>query len=808
MLQSLGQDVRYALRSLRQSPGFTLVAILTMALGIGANTTIFSVINAVLLRPLPYAHSDRIVMLAEHWPQFPVLSVSFANYKDYRDQSTSYETVAAIQPLSFTLTGAGDPERVDAMVMTASLLPMLGVRTVEGREIQAGDDHVGAAPVAVISYGLWQRRFSGSHDAIGKTLTLDNNPYTVIGVLPPGFKIWRPADVFVPLEPWASALPDDRSWHTGIRPIARLKDGATLQQARNELQTIAKRLEQQYPETNTNVGALVLPLRDQIVSNVRPALLTLLIAVGLVLLIACANVANLLLARATQREKEIAIRTALGASRWRIVRQLLTESVLLALGGGALGLAAAALGLSSLLQLAAASVPRAEGIGLDTAVLAFTAGLSILTGIIFGLVPAFQSSRLDIRDHLNRSARGSSGGAASQSLHGALVVAEVAISMVLLTGAGLLIRSFARLQAVEPGFRPDHILLADVPLSATAYAKPEQQVAFFDRLLERVRSLPGVKSAGAATTMPVSGQGGVLHFNIEARPPKSPNDYIMAGFRVVSPGYFETLGIPRLAGRAIEARDSLTAPAVVVLNQAMAQKFFPGENPLGKRLQLGETPDKTIPYMEVVGIVGNVKQKLESDAAEEMYVPYMQPVLPLTFLTVALRTEQDPAAMTASLRGALRDIDKNQPLVNVRTMDQSISNSLGEQRFRTLLLGLLAGLALTLAAIGVYGVMAYTVNLRTQEIGIRMALGAEWRDVFSLIMERGFALVGAGILIGAVASWLLSRLITEFLFGVRAGDPLTFFGVAATLLVVAFLACYVPARRAARVDPIVALRYE
>ena len=808
MFTTIAQDIRYALRTLRQSPGFTLVAILTLALGIGANTTIFSVINAVLLRPLPYSHPDRLVLLAEHWPAFPILSVSYANYKDFRDQSSSYDAVAAVQPLNYTLTGSGNPERVTGMTITSSLLPMLGIQPVIGRGIQPEDDRVGGAPVALISYALWQRDFGGESDVLGKSLTLDNNPYTVIGVLPARFQIMAPSDVFVPFEPWAHTLPDDRSWHTGIRPIARLKNGATVQEARNELQMIAKRLEKQYPETNTNVESLVLPLHDQIVANVRPALLTLLVAVGLVLLIACANVANLLLARATQREKEVAIRTALGASRGRIVRQLLTESVLLSLAGGALGLALAALGLDSLLHLAAASVPRAEGIGLDPTVLGFTAGLAIFTGILFGLAPAFQSSRMDIRDQLNQSGRGSSAGGHHQRLRSVLVVAEVAISMILLIGAGLLIRSFARLQTVQPGFQPDHILLTDVPISLTVYAKPEQQVAFFDRLLEKVRALPGVKAAGAASTMPVSGQGAVIHFNIEGRAPKTPNDYIMAGYRVVSPGYFEALGIPLVTGRAIEQRDSFTAPSVVVLNQAMAAKFFPGENPLGKRLQIGETPDNSIPMMEVVGVVGNVKQKLESDSKEEMYVPYMQPVLPLFGLTVALRTSQDPTAMTSALRGAILEVDKNQPLVNVRTMEQSISNSLDEQRFRTLLLGLLAGLALVLSAIGVYGVMSYSVSLRTQEIGIRVALGAQWRDVFSLVITRGFALVGVGILIGGIASWLLSRLINQFLFGIHAGDPATFFGVAAMLLVVAFLACYFPARRATRVDPIIALRYE
>jgi putative ABC transport system permease protein len=798
--------MKYAARTMRQNPGFTLIAIVTLALGIGANTTIFSVINAVLLRPLPYKDPSRLVMLAESMAAYPVLSVSHENYEDWRDQSTSFQAIGAVQPLDFTLTGSGDPERLTGQMISASTFPMLGVQPALGREYTSAEDRAGGAPVVLLSYALWQRRYAGSADVLGKSLTLDNNPYTVIGVMPAGFQIFREADVILPLEPWAKTLPDDRNWHTGIVPVARLKDSVTIEQARLEMRTIAKRLEQQYPLYDTGIDALVLPLQGQIVSNVRPALLTLLAAVGLVLLIACANVANLLLARASQREKEIAIRSALGASRARLVRQLLTESVMIAAIGGALGLALAAVGLGPLLHFAAATVPRAEGIGLNSAVLGFTAALAILTGIVFGLVPALQASRFDIRDQLNQNSRGSTGGTHHQRLRSALVIAEVAISMVLLIGAGLLIRSFARMQSVAPGFRSDHLLLAELPLSPTKYAKPEQQIAFFDRLLERMRALPGASHAIAANFMPMSGYNGLIHFNIQERPPKSPHDFILTGYYLVSPDYFEALGIPVLAGRTIRQSDNFTSPSVVVINQTMAKRFFPGENPLGKRLQIGELPETSIPFMEVIGIVGDVKQKLDSDAVEAMYVPYMQPVLPLSGLTVGLRTSQDPASMASAMRSAVFEIDRDQPIVKIRTMDQAISTSMNEPKFRTLLLTLLAVLALILSAVGVYGVMSYSVSLRTQEIGIRLAMGAQFGDVMALVVRQGFALAAMGIVVGGIAAYALSRLMARFLFGVGANDPATFAGVSLLLAAVALLACYVPARRATRVDPLVALR--
>jgi putative ABC transport system permease protein len=809
-METFRQDLRYGLRMLTRSPGFTAIAILTLALGIGANTAIFTVVNSVLLRPLPYPEPGRLVLLTEHWERFPILSVSYQNYCDWRDQSHSFELVGAARNANLTLTGAGEPDRLQGQMASASLFPLLGVKPPLGRTIEPADDRPNSAPVVMLSYGLWQRRFGGTADVLGRSITLDNNPYTVIGVLPPGFEFLQPADVMVAMEPWAKTLPDDRSWHPGIQPLARLRPGVSLDQARAEMMTIAKRLEQQYPDYDTGVGANVNFLHEQIVANSRPALLVLLAAVALVLLIACANVANLLLARATNREKEIAIRVALGASRGRVVRQLLTESVLLALAGGALAILFAFNGLGSLLRLAGSSLPRSAGIHMDMPVLAFTAGLSLLTGILFGLAPALQATRIDLREELNRAGRGAVGAAKHLHLRSVLVVSEVALAMILLVGAGLLIQSFLRLSAVTPGFQPDHILLADVPLSQTAYAKPEQRTAFFDRLLERAQALPGVRAGGATTFLPVSGIGGAIHFNIADRPPKSPHDYILAGYRAISPRYLEALGVPLLAGRMLSLQDSSQASAVVVINEAMARQFFPGESPLGKKMQLGATPGPGAPLMEIVGVVGNVRYALGSDPQAEMYVPYAQaiPELPVFTMTVALRAAGDPQSLSSALREAVREINRDQPVVKIRTMEQNMNDSVAAPRFRTLLLGALAGLALALAGIGVYGVMAYSVSQRTHEIGVRVALGAQMRDVLGLVLGHGLALALTGVAIGAAVALALSRVLASFLYGVTPTDPITYLGVAVLLTGISALACYIPARRATQVDPMTALRYE
>ena len=806
---TLLNDLRYAARMMGKNPGFTLIAVITLALGIGANTAIFTVVNAVLLRPLGFHDPSRLVIVAEKSP-YPTITTSYENYVDWRAQSQSFESMEGTRGATIALTGAGDPERLNSRYATAGLFPLLGVDAVVGRTFRAEEDAAGGAPVVLLSYGLWQRRFGGAADAVGKSITLDSRPYTIVGVLPKGFELLQPADVFLPFTPWAKTLPDDRNWHPGIYAVARLKPGVTREQARTEMVGITKRLENQYPEYNTGISAEVVGLQDRLVQNVRPALLLLLGAVSFVLLIACVNVANLLLARAASRGREIAIRTSMGASRWRIVRGLLTESVLIAVTGGALGLLVASAALGPLLHMAEGSVPQIFSVGLDRSVLLFTLVVSVLTGLVFGIVPALRTGKIDLRETLNEGSRGSTTGRGHHRILGALVATEIAVALLLLIGSGLLLRSFSRLQEVSPGFQPDHLLVADLPLSQNAYAKPELRYEFFDRLVERAKTLPGVKSAGAASFLPVSGGGSLIQFNIEGRPPKTPHDYVAAGYRTVTPQYMETMGVPLLQGRNIAAGDVEKAPAVVVINASMARTYFPGENPLGKRMQIGATPDKDVPYMEIVGVVGDVLQGLDTDAKAEMYLPYRQvdTVLPVFQLSVVLRTSGDPRLQAAALRSAVREIDPNQPVVKIRTMEENMATSVTEPRFRTWLIGIFAALALVLAAVGIYGVMSYSVNQRTNEMGIRVTLGAQPNDVFRIVVGEGLrlALIGVGVgLIGALAA---TRVLRTFLYGVSAIDPVTFAVTAALLTLVAVAACYFPARRATRVDPMVALRYE
>jgi putative ABC transport system permease protein len=806
---TLLNDLRYAARMMGKNPGFTLIAVITLALGIGANTAIFTVVNAVLLRPLGFHDPSRLVIVAEKSP-YPTITTSYENYVDWRAQSQSFESMEGTRGATIALTGAGDPERLNSRYATAGLFPLLGVDAMVGRTFRAEEDAAGGAPVVLLSYGLWQRRFGGAADAVGKSITLDSRPYTIVGVLPKGFELLQPADVFLPFTPWAKTLPDDRNWHPGIYAVARLKPGVTREQARTEMVGITKRLENQYPEYNTGISADVVGLQDRLVQNVRPALLLLLGAVSFVLLIACVNVANLLLARAASRGREIAIRTSMGASRWRIVRGLLTESVLIAVTGGALGLLVASAALGPLLHMAEGSVPQIFSVGLDRSVLLFTLVVSVLTGLVFGIVPALRTGKIDLRETLNEGSRGSTTGRGHHRILGALVATEIAVALLLLIGSGLLLRSFSRLQEVSPGFQPDHLLVADLPLSQNAYAKPELRYEFFDRLVERAKTLPGVKSAGAASFLPVSGGGSLIQFNIEGRPPKTPHDYVAAGYRTVTPQYMETMGVPLLQGRNIAVGDVEKAPAVVVINASMARTYFPGENPLGKRMQIGATPDKDVPYMEIVGVVGDVLQGLDTDAKAEMYLPYRQAdtVLPVFQLSVVLRTSGDPRLQAAALRSAVREIDPNQPVVKIRTMEENMATSVTEPRFRTWLIGIFAALALVLAAVGIYGVMSYSVNQRTNEMGIRVTLGAQPNDVFRIVVGEGLrlALIGVGVgLIGALAA---TRVLRTFLYGVSAIDPVTFAITAALLILVAVAACYFPARRATRVDPMVALRYE
>ena len=800
------------LRSLLNQPALTAVAILTLALGIGGNAAMFTVVNAVLLRPLPFQHPDDIVALTERAAKFGNLSASWQNYADWRDQNDVFTALAAYRPLNVTLTGGDQPERVPAKMLTATMLPLLGVQPALGRAFSAAEDRPGGQPVALISAGLWARRFASAPTVLGRGMIVDDKPRTIVGVLPASFQLVQPADVYVPMGPWAATLPDDRSWHPGIFPVGRLKPGVSLERARAEMEAIGARLAKQYAATNIALGVNLTPLQQQIVQNVRPALLMLLGAVGLVLLIACANVANLLLARSVDRRREFAVRAALGASRWDIVRQLLAENLALAILGGLLGLVLASWVVSSLVTLAGASLPAAALVEVDWPVFLFSLAVSAASGLVFGLAPALTASRLDLREALNEESRGAASSGSGRRLRAVLVVSEVALATVLLVGAGLLLQSFTRLQAVQPGFDSTGLLVADLPLSPASYAGDDERARFAEKLLGRVAALPGVTSAGTTTTLPMAGGGASLHFNIYGRPPKGPDDYVVAGYRAVSPSYLHTLGVPLEQGRHLTERDRRGTSPVVVINHAMASRFFEGRDPIGQRVQVGATPDESVPWMEIVGVVGDVRQSFDADAQAEMYVPYLQgapdPVLGGLFrnISIVIRSAGDPAQLTGGLRQALAAIDRNQPVVRVRTMDESIRATVAAPRFRTTLVVLFALVALVLAAIGVYGVMAYSISQRRQEIGVRMALGADATDVRRLVLREGLRLAAAGTVAGLAGGLAVARVIGTFLFDTAPADPLTFLATPLVLGATALAASYIPARRAMRVDPMIALR--
>ena len=807
-------DLRYAVRVLLARPGFSIVAILTLALGIGANTAIFTVVNTVLLRPLPFREPDRLVMLLEKTTQLPTVTTSWQNFADWRDQTRSYEAVAATRPLTVTMTGNGEPERVPARMVTSTLLPMLGVAPAAGRTFAADDDRAGAAGVALVSDALWRRRFGGEAAAIGRAVTLDNQPYTIVGILPPRFQLLQPADILLPIGAWAATLPDDRGWHPGIFPVARLKPGVDLVQAQAEMDVISDRLARQYPETNHGVTADVKPLHAFAVQNVRQSLLVLVAAVGFVLLIACSNVANLLLARAVGRQKEMAIRTAIGASRSRIAAQMLVESVLLAACGGLAGLLLATWSVPLLAALAGANVPGAGAIGIDPAALAFTVAISIGTGLFFGLAPALQTTRVDVSAAINEGGRGAAAGTRHHRLRSLLVVAEMAMATMLLVGAGLLTRSLMALQDVSPGFTAAGVLVADAPLSPVKYATAAQRNLFVDRLRERARSLPGVDFAEAATAPPFSGNGSTIHFNITGKPPRGPEEYILTGYRAVSEGYFGALGVPLVAGRQFTTRDRDQSPPVAIVNETFVRKFLIGvpRQGVGARARLGTEPDDESPEMEIVGVVGDTKQAFEAATQPTMYVPIAQSPLDEILggmyrnLTIVLKTAGNPASLAGSLRAAVAGVDRDQPLVRVRTMEEAMSESVAQPRLRTTLLALFSVVALALSLIGVYGVMAYAVSERTHELGVRIALGASPGDIRSLVVGQGTRLAGAGIAIGIVGALAASRALGALLFGISATDPITFAVTAAVLAAAGIAAAYLPARRASRIDPVSLLR--
>ena len=803
------QDLRLAFRNLWRRPAFSVIAIVTLALGLGANVAVFTVSNAILLSPLPYTRPNDVVILTEQTPQFPSVSVTIYNYEDWRDRAKSFSAMAAFRPTNMTVLGAGDPERVVAKMITASLLPLLGTTIEQGRNFTAADDRPGAEGVVILSDAYARRRFAGQNP-VGQVVQLDNRPFTVVGMMPSNFELFQPADIYVPFGPWAATLPEDRGWHPGIFPIARLKDGVTIERARTEMDAISAQLEAENPESNKNVRALVNPAQEQQVKNIRPAILLLTGAVILVLLIACANAANLLLARAVDRQKEIAVRIALGAGRFRIVRQLMVESILLSCVGAAAGLLITGWVTSFLTTSAVAALPRMHNVGIEWRVILFAFALAIVTGMIFGLAPALYATRTPIRASLNEESRGGSGSARQRKLHSSLVVVEIGLALVLLVGAGLLLRSFTRLTNVPPGFNSDNLLIVNLPLSPQKYHDEVSRTSVVEEIVSRVRVLPGVKAAAITTMIPMAGSGAMIHFNRAAYPPKGPDDYVLAGYRAVTPGYLETLGVPLRRGRMITEHDQNAAPRVVVINESMARQYFPDRDPLGQRMQIGSVPSPEFPTMEVVGIVGDVKQSFEAGSNAEMFVPYGQypdPILGPMYLNTALvvRTTAEPLDLTSSLRAAILEIDSGQPLVNVRTMEMSMAGTVAQPRFQMILLMVFASIAVALAAVGVYGIMAYTVSQRTPEIGVRMAVGASPNRVVAMVVWQGARLAVMGVILGMIAAALAAGAMQTLLFDVKGIDPLTFVAAPIFLGVAAILASYIPARRAARISPLAAL---
>ncbi len=801
---SLVRDLQFSLRQLRKSMVFTVVAVVTLALGIGCNTAIFSVFYSVLLRPLPFPEPDRVVMVSERATQFPILSVSWQNLRDWKTQSTSFEEFGAARVFTSALTGNGEPEQIPSLMISGNLLHLLGVNVISGRSIQAADDQPSSPAVVLLGYGLWQRKYGGSQDIIGHPINLDSQSYTVIGVLPKGFELLQQSpDIVVAMGPWASKLPDDRSWHPGIIAIARLKQGVSLQQARAEMSTIAKRLYEKYSADNIALDAVVNPMHEQLVSQAKPALITLLGAVIFVLLIACGNIANLMLTRATARRREISIRISLGASDWQIIKQLVMEGLLLSLMGAAAGVALAYALMPSLLHLAAGSLPPGTDVHIDIHVLLFTAVLSICAGVFFGVAPAGHVRLTDLRSILNESERGAVGKQA-KALRNTLVVSEISLALLLLMGAGLFVRSLNQLSAVSLGFSDDHILVADLPVppAGGAPADAHRNMDFYENTLRQLHSLPGVRSVAASSFLPVSGQGAVIHFNIQGHPPRNASEYIMANYRTVSSEYFQALRIPLLQGRWIEDSDREGMPPIVVINQAMAKTYFGDQSPIGKKMQIGATPDNSVPWMMVVGVVGNIKQTLVSDMPTEMYVPYRQAneVLPVRNMSFVMRTEVDPRSLIPQLRDTVSKINPNQPVVRIRTMEENVAKNFAQPRFRTLLLVVFAGIALLIAAVGVYGVMAYATVQRSGEMAIRMALGCSVDRIFMLVVTDGLRLTLIGVAIGTVLGLALGRWLKSLLFGVSSADALTLAGSIAVVIVAGLAATIIPARRASHVE--------
>jgi putative ABC transport system permease protein len=808
-MEALLQDLRYGIRTLAKIPGFTIVAVLTLALGIGANTAIFSVVDAVLLRPLPYPQPDRLFVLYQTLPQDPAQNtgVSYPNYLDWAQQNDAFESMAAVRGNVLALSGQGEPTNIATGSVTSDYFDVLRVKPLLGRTLQASDDALDANPVVVMSESLWRARFGADPAIVGRTITLDQHPITVAGIVPAYFHPSVPdaaAQLWVPLRE-DGVFSDMRARRRGhyLSALGRLKPGVTAAQAQSEMAAMEQRLAEQFPNENKGWGIRIVSLQADMAGNVQTALLVLLGAVGFVFLIACANVASLQLARAAARQKEIAIRVALGAGRRRLLRQFLTESVLLSVIGGAVGLVLAYEALRGLIAWLPADLPRISEIHVDARVLAFGLALSVLSGVIFGLAPAWHGTESRLAEALE-GARGTGEGRTSRHARNIFVAAETALAIVLLVGAGLLIRSFARLQQVNVGFNPAQLLTARIGLPRAQYAKPEQWISFYQQTLERMNGLPGAQEAAVAVPLPLSDSYINLAFAVDGRPPRTKSDAPTADFVAISPNYFHVLQVPLLRGREFSDADSESGAKVCVISSSLAQQLFPNQSALGQRIIIGYPTDAT---REIVGIVGDVKDSdLSARQSAQIYVPFVQN--PFWAADIAVRARGNPSALSSVLREQIRGIDSALPVAEVRPMEAVIGSSVAQPRFRTALLSLFGAAALLLAAIGIYGVLAYTVAQQTREIGIRMALGANPGRVLRLVLARGLRLAGAGTVIGVLAALMLTPLLNSLLFGVSATDPLTFAAVAGLLLGVALLACYVPARRAMRVDPMVALRYE
>jgi putative ABC transport system permease protein len=800
-MHTLWSDIQYSVRTLMRNPGFGLTALLTLALGIGANTAIFSVVKGVVLDPLPYRDPARLVQLYEKRPKQGRVRnvVSPPDFADWKSRNTVFESMAAMGGGAYSLAGPNGAELLRACTVSDGFLRLVGVSPLLGRDFLPEEQTPGKDRVVLLTHGLWQRRFGGDPKIVGRKITLSGNPFLVVGVLPEFHDVIRgDAEIWKPLaiEP---EIP--RAAHM-LSVFGRLKPGVTLARARTEMDTLAARLEQQYPNENTGHGVNVFSLNEEIIGNVRPALLILLGAVGLVLLIACANVANLYLARTAQRRREISIRTALGAGSGRLARQLLTESLLLSLLGGGAGVLLAVWGVHAIVAANPGNLPRLEEIDLDQHVLGFALAISLLTGILFGIAPAWHAATNALAGALKEVGRGSTGATGRAKARGILVVAEVALALLLSIGAGLMVQSFDQLAGVNPGFRADHVLAVDVALTGPQYTKAEARAAFFRDLQARARTLPGVLSVGATAALPLTGRDSGTNFVIEGRPPLPYSQQPNTRFRPVTAGYFETMQIPLRAGRFIGAHDTETAPQVVVVNETFARQFWPNDSPVGKRIAF--SGEKT--WIEIVGIAGDVKHyALDGETRPEMYYPYVQ--RPQYVMSVVMRTSTPPEALAGAMRRQIIELDREQPVGSIRTLDDLLSRSVAQPRFYSFFLGIFSAVAMVLAAVGIYGVMSFSVGQRTHELGLRMALGASAGTVRGMVLREGLLFAGVGVAIGIGGALALTRVMGKLLYGIAPRDPVTYVS-ASLLLAVAAAACYIPARRATRVDPMAALRSE